>query len=124
MRSHPSDIISAMMEMLVLFRGVCKDVETLDRLIKMAPNRGKWAGGHSLFSDIRKKKLLASKQGAQLLVAQYDFEEVCAKTLYNLSQSSAPFDPDSPFWIVPLGVALGRELGLTEPSQVCSFLKM
>ena len=124
MRSYPTDIIAPMLEMLVMFRGVCKDVETLDRLIKMAPDRGKWAGGHSLFSDIRKKTLLAGKQGAPHLIAQYDFEEVCAKTLYNLSQSSAPFDPDSPFWIVPLGVALGRELGLTEPSQVCSLLKM
>jgi hypothetical protein len=124
MRSHPTDIISAMLEMLVMFRGVCKDVETLDRLIKMAPDRGKWAGGHSLFSDIRQKTLRADEQGDPLGIAQYKFEEVCAKTLYNLSRSSAPFDPDSPFWIVPLGLALGRELGLTEPSQVCSFLKM
>ncbi len=124
MRSHPTNIIAAMLEMLTVFKGVCKDVETLDRLMKMASDREKWAGGHSLFSDIRQKTKRADEQGDPLQIAQYAFEEVCAKTLFNLSGSSAPFDPDSPFWIFPLGVALGREIGFTEPSQISSLFKM
>ena len=40
------------------------------------------------------------------------FEEVCAKTLYNLCGSRAPFDPDSPYWIVPNAFALARALGI------------
>jgi hypothetical protein len=124
MKSHPTNIIAAMQDMLTVFKGACKDVETLDRLMKMAADREKWAGGHALFSDIRQKTKRAEAQGYPLEMAQYAFEEVCAKTLYNLSGSNAPFDPDSPFWILPLGVALGRELGFTEPSQVSPLLKM
>lgn len=124
MRSHPTDIIAAMLEMLSVFGGACKDVETLSRLSKMASDRGKWVGGHSLFQDIRQKTLSAEKRGDRQAMAQYAFEEICAKTLYNLSGSAAPFDADSAFWIVPLGVALGRELGFVEPSQVTALLKM
>ncbi|ESZ86426.1 MAG: hypothetical protein Q27BB25_14240 [Blastomonas sp. CACIA14H2] len=124
MRSQPTNIIAAMLEMLAVFKGACEDVETLDRLMTMACDREKWAGGHSLFSDIRQKTKRAEEQGDPLEIAQYAFEEVCAKTLYNLSGSNAPFDPDSPFWILPLGLALGRELGFGEPSQVSSLLKM
>jgi len=124
MRSHPTNIIAAMLEMLAVFESACKDVDTLGRLSKMASDRWKWAGGHSLFQDIRQKTLNAEKRGDPLAIAQYTFEEICAKTLYNLSGSTTPFDADSAFWVVPLGVALGREIGFTEPSQVTALLKM
>lgn len=90
----------------------------------MASDRGKWSGGHALFQDIRQKTLKAEKRADQRALTQYAFEEVCAKTLYNLSHSPAPFDPDAAFWVVPLGVALGRTLGFTEPSQISSLLRM
>ncbi|WP_245482460.1 MULTISPECIES: hypothetical protein [unclassified Mesorhizobium] len=45
-------------------------------------------------------------------LAQYMFEEVCAKALFNLTHSNAPFDADSPYWIVPNALALARVLGL------------
>ncbi|MDB5702108.1 MAG: hypothetical protein JWL66_2307 [Sphingomonadales bacterium] len=124
MRSHPTNIITAMLEMLAVFGSACKDVETLDGLSKIASDRGKWVEGHSLFQDIRQKTLRAEKRGDPLAMAQYAFEEICAKTLYNLSGSAAPFDADSAFWVVPLGVALGRELGFDDPSQVTALLKM
>jgi hypothetical protein len=124
MKSHPTNIIAAMLEMLLVFESVCKDVETLQRLIKMASDREKWEDGHSLFQDIRQKTLWAEKHGDPLVKTQYAFEEICAKTLYNLSGCNAPFDADSAFWVVPLGVALGRELGFSEPSQVSTLLEM
>ncbi|WP_271580192.1 hypothetical protein [Bradyrhizobium sp. CCBAU 45389] len=123
MRNHPTDIISAMLEMLAIFENACEDGDTLRRLSAMASNRGAWREGHALFQQIRHKTLKAEKRD-ELALAQYAFEEICAKTLYNLSHSPAPFDADSAFWVVPLGVELGRRLGFTEPSQVTSLLRM
>ena len=45
------------------------------------------------------------------------YEEACAKTIYNLSNSSAPFDADSPYCIVPNAFALARHLGV-DPKNV------
>jgi hypothetical protein len=124
MRTHPTDIISAMLEMLAVFERACQDRDTLRRLSAMAASRAEWPKAHALFQEIRHKTLEAEKRGDELALAQYQFEEICAKTLYNLSHSTAPFDADSAFWVVPLGVALGRRLGFTEPSQVSSLLKI
>ncbi|MDF0580798.1 hypothetical protein [Bradyrhizobium yuanmingense] len=124
MRDHPTDIISAMLEMLAVFESKCEDDDTLRRLSAMASNRSAWREGHALFQQIRQKTLKAEKRGDELALAQYAFEEICAKTLYNLSHSPAPFDADSAFWVVPLGVELGRRLGFTEPSQITSLLRM
>jgi hypothetical protein len=124
MRTRPTNIISAMLEMLAVFESACEDGDTLRRLSLMALNRGKWRDGHALFQEVRQKTLKAEKGGDELALAQYAFEEICAKTLYNLSNSSALFDADSAFWVVPLGVDLGRKLGFTEPSQISSLLKM
>lgn len=124
MRTHPTNIISAMLEMLAVFQNVCEDTSTIRRLSEMASDRGKWERGKALFDDIRQKTLKAEKRGDQLALAQYAFEEACAKTLYNLRHPPAPFDPDSAFWIIPLAIVLGRGLGLTEPSQVSSLLNM
>ncbi|MGE4252582.1 MAG: hypothetical protein AB7F09_24545 [Parvibaculaceae bacterium] len=124
MRTQPIDIISAMLEMLAVFQRACADGDTLRRLSATAANRGRWRDGHALFQEIRQKTLKAQKHGDNRAVVQYAFEEACAKTLYNLSAAPAPFDADSAFWVVPLGVSLGRSLGFTEPSQVSSLLKM
>jgi hypothetical protein len=124
MRTHPTSIISAMLEMLAIFESACEDRHTLRRLSAMASDRATWQGGHALFQEIRHKTLKAGKRHDELALAQYEFEESCAKTLYNLSYSEGPFDPDSAFWVLPLAVDLGRRLGFTEPSQVTSLLKM
>jgi hypothetical protein len=124
MQAPPTNIISAMLEMLAVFESACKDGDTLRRLSAMASNSGKWREGHALFQEIRQKTLKAEKREDGLALAQYAFEEICAKTLYNLSHCPAPFDADSAFWVVPLGVELGRRLGFTEPSQVTSLLEM
>jgi len=49
------------------------------------------------------------------------FEEICAKTLYNLSGAPAPFDPDSPYWIVPNAFALARRVGI-EPAEILAVV--
>jgi hypothetical protein len=124
MRNHPTNIIAAMVEMLELFDGICEDRDTLQQLIKMTQDREKWEDGHALFRRIRQKTLAAIKRGDQSAEAQYVFEEICAKTLYNLGGYRAPFDADSAFWVIPLGIELGRRKGFTEPSQVTGLLDM
>jgi len=56
-------------------------------------------------------------------MAQHAFEEICAKTLYNLTREPAPFDPDSPFWVLPLAVGLGFRLGVTDPGEISPLLR-
>ena len=68
--------------------------------------------------------LAADKRRDELALAQYAFEEICAKTLYNLTHECAPFDPDSPFWVLPLAVDLGLRLGVTDPGEISPLLRV
>ncbi|MDH5233025.1 MAG: hypothetical protein OEY38_23475, partial [Gammaproteobacteria bacterium] len=56
--------------------------------------------------------LKAIKQGDKAKECQYCFEEVIAKTLYNITRSSAPFDPDSPYWVIKNALALAKVVGV------------
>ena len=105
------DLIGAL---VALFLPRCSDGETLSELQGMVMAQEDWHKARGLFGRIRLKNLAAAKAGNLPLEAQYCFEETCAKTLYNLSQGVAPFDADSPQWIVPNAIALGRHLGLPE----------
>lgn len=62
----------------------------------------------------------AERAGEEPLKTKYLFEEVCAKTLYNLSRQSAPgpFDPDAPFRVVPNAFDLGRRLNIDDSAIV------
>ena len=117
------DIIAAILAPLTFFEGRCEDKETLRRLIALANDKSRRKQAHALFTEIRKKTLAAGKRGDQLALAQYAFEEICAKTLYNLTGESAPFDPDSPFWILPRALELGRMLGITDASEISPLLR-
>lgn len=78
----------------------------------MAAKRERWRGARDLFDRIRQKTMVAERQHDRVRLAQYLFEEACAKTLYNLSGSSAPFDMDSPYWVVPSALVLASFLGI------------
>src|SRR6185503_4671314 len=108
-------------KLIELFAARCKDRGTLDELGAMAADRGRWSKAPGLFDRIRQKTLVAERGGDQTLTAQYLFEEICAKTLYNLSGSSAPFDADSPYWIVPNAFTLARRIGVDD-SEVLSVV--
>jgi len=124
MRTHPTNIIAAMQGLFGVFLPLCEDTQSLRALAAMAVDRGRWRDAHKLFQDIRQKTLVAEKKGDELGLTQYAFEEICAKTLYNLSGSPAPFDADSAFWVIPLATRLGAKLGLKEPAQVTPLLEM
>jgi len=110
-----------MAKLLDLFARRCAERETLDELAAMVADQRQWTKGHAVFDRIRRKTLLAERGGDTVLEAQYLFEEVCAKTLYNLSGAPAPFDPDSPYWIVPNAFALARRVGI-EPAEILAVV--
>lgn len=101
-----------------LFAPYCRDSETLDQLHRMLGNRGTWTNAHDLFDHIRRKTLKAERAKKHALICQYLFEEICAKTLYNLSGKSAPFDADSPYWIIPNAIYFARAVGVADAEIV------
>jgi hypothetical protein len=124
MHYHPMSITASMSEMLAVFEEICKERETLRQLSAMVSDRGRWQNAKVLFEQIRNKTLKAEKRKDDLALAQYSFEEICAKTIFNLTYPDAPFDSDSAFWVIPRAIALGRKLGFTDPSEITSLLKM
>ncbi|WP_245455502.1 MULTISPECIES: hypothetical protein [unclassified Mesorhizobium] len=91
-------MLRQMQELFEFFGPHVRDTETLDRLRTMVKDRGAWLKAHHLFDHIRHKTLRAEKANDVQALAQYMFEEVCAKALFNLTHSNAPFDADSPYW--------------------------
>jgi len=86
----------------------------LDELSALLADEDSWPKAHKLFQRIRHKALIAEREKNAVLAAQYFFEEVCAKTIYNLSGEFAPFDADSPYWVVPNALALARQLNIDD----------
>src|SRR5262249_40857538 len=100
--------------LLDLFAPHCTDRETIDWLRTAVADRGKWDKAHGVFDHIRSKSLKAERSRKSMALAQYLFEEICAKTLHNLSGASAPFDADSPYWVIPNAIAFARQIGVDE----------
>ncbi len=117
------DIIAAILAPLTFFETRCEDKDTLRKLITLANDRSRRKQAHALFNEIRNKTLAAQRRDDQLAVAQYAFEEICAKTLYNITHEPAPFDPDSPFWVLPRALKLGQMLGITDVGLISPLLK-
>jgi hypothetical protein len=126
---HTNGAARAIQEMLRFFLPQCADRSTLGELDEMASDDQKWRYAHALFSRIRDKTLRADTAKDRLLQHQYSFEEICAKTLYNMSGHAPggdfpyPFDGDSPFWVIPIAVGFARALGVEDPYSVSSLLR-
>lgn len=107
-------MLTAMKHLIDRFARHCDDRSTLDELRRMVDDENSWQKAHDLFRRIRGKTLEAERRKDELADCQYLFEEACAKALYNLSDTDAPFDEDSPYWIVPNALSLARRLGIHE----------
>jgi len=107
-------MLNQMKRLIEVFAARSQDRSTFDELHGMIGDDSTWHKAHDLFQRIRQKTLAAEQRKDQLADCQYLFEEVCAKTLYNLSEESAPFDADSPYWIVPNALSLARRMGIDE----------
>ena len=112
--NYSGAIVQDMARLLDLFGPHCSERETLDWLRKAVDDRGKWTKAHGIHSAIRAKSLKAARAGNAALEAQYLFEEVCAKTLYNLCGAPTHFDVDSPYWPLPNAIVFARRIGIAE----------
>jgi hypothetical protein len=126
---HTNSTAEAIQEMVRFFLPRCSDQSTLRELEDMASDDQKWRYAHALFSRIRDKTLRAEAAKDLLLQHQHSFEEICAKTLYNMSGHAPggvwpyPFDDDSPFWVIPIAVEFARALGVADPCNVSALLR-
>jgi hypothetical protein len=112
------NIIVAIRGLCGLFASHTNDRATLDEIVDVSLDRTRWRSAHDLFQRIRAKNLRACERGDVRLEAQYRFEEVCAKSLYNLSKEPAPFDVDSPYWIVPNAIGFARTAGIDDAAII------
>jgi hypothetical protein len=120
-----TNIFTVIDRLLNLFRGQCDDTVTIDKMVACINDWDPFTedpdkNSEDIFSEIRRKNLVAVDVKDKRLFSQYCFEEICAKTLYNLTRPSAPFDPDSPYWIIPNAIAFSRTLGLSD-DQILSI---
>ena len=106
-------MIHQMSRIIEAFYTRVEDRSTLDELHQMIADESSWPQAHALFDRIRVKTLAADRSNDRAS-AQYCFEELCAQTLYNLTDTDAPFDPDAPYWVVPAALCLARGLGMDE----------
>jgi hypothetical protein len=116
--NHGDKVLDDMDGLIRLLAGHVSDRSTLDELHGMIADRKSWRRGHDLFSRIREKVLNAERAGDGTLACQYLFEEICAKTLYNMSGEPAPFDADSPYWIIPNAIAFARRVGVPDAKVI------
>jgi hypothetical protein len=111
-------MLDHMKRLIELFAPRCSDRSTLNELHQMVADRNTWHKAHDLFDRIRHKTLEAERRKDDRADCQYLFEEACAKALYNLSDADAPFDEDSPYWIVPNALSLARRLGIHDSEVI------
>jgi hypothetical protein len=105
-------MIPQIRQLLEVIAAGASDRETIDELFRVIDDERRWKEAHDLFSRIRDKTLRAIDRGDGRLQAQYGFEEICAKSIYNEAVVDDPFDSDSPFWVVPLALQAAHELGI------------
>ena len=115
---HIEPVAVHLRALLGLFASHVTDRSTLTELLGMVEDPESWDRAHALFQRIRAKTLQADRSKNRLLGYQYAFEELCAKTLFNMVDRDAPFDPDSPYWVIPSAIALARALGIPDAEVV------
>lgn len=108
-------IVEEMKSLLDLFQNEVPDRESNRLVWKFCDEKHRWVKAHGLHSTLRDRNLKAIKQANRVKGAQYCFEEVIAKTLFNLTRPTAPFDPDSPYWVIKNAIALADVLNM--PSE-------
>jgi hypothetical protein len=108
------------LDLLQLFRERVPDKETNARVIELIADRANWPGAHDLFDLIRDRLLVATGDAGRprvaedridrTRVAQYAFEELCLKAIFNETDTKYPFDTCSPFWVTGCAIQLARKL--------------
>ena len=107
---RPNSILDHMKRLIELFAPHVQNRGSMDKLLQMIDGTINPSHAHQLFSGIRGKTNTAAGRGDMVALRQYEFEEICAKTIYNVTGNAAPFDPDSPYWVIPHALWLAKEL--------------
>lgn len=105
-------MIGDIITLLKLFEANVPDKESNKAVLNLVQNNEQWKNAHDLFDKIRKNNLKAIKNKDSIKETQYCFEEVCAQSIYNLTQPADPFDSDSPHWIIKNALSLAYKVGL------------
>ena len=111
-RNRP--LLKRIRKLLEIIATAVADRDTIDELLQGIDDQRRWKDAHALFSRIRQKTLRAHAANDGRLIAQYVFEEYCAKAIYNESGERAPFDSGCAFWVIPFAFAAARELGVDQ----------
>ncbi len=106
---------------LLLFHGRLPDPESHEWLSRLATDKSRWPQAHDVFDRVRKRRIEAEKKKERTRECQYYFEEMCLKALYNLTDTGAPFDEDSPYWIAKSAFTLARAVGVPD-AQIVAIL--
>lgn len=93
------------------FAGHVPDVASNEAVQLLSARPAAWAAAHATFDEVRRRYLATNEPNS---LAQYAFEESCAKALYNATDTSAPFDSSVPFFVYPMAFALAKQLGWTD----------
>ena len=106
-------MISQMLSLVELFAARVEDRSALDELYLMIGDEESWHKAKDLFSRVRRRSLDTNRSDLQI-IAECNFEESCAKTLFNLTDTKILFNEDAPYWVVPQALRFARQLGLDE----------
>jgi hypothetical protein len=114
--SHPGPYERNMGDCIVgllrLFRGRVPDTESSARVFELAMEPDLWSAGHGVFDEIRTRLLAADKAKDETRAAQYCFEELCCKAMYNATVPPDPFDPSSPYFVAGAALQLAQAVGV------------
>jgi hypothetical protein len=109
-------------ELLRLFRNHVPDQESHSQVSELTGACERWSAGHACFDEVRGRLLVAIEQDDETRGAQYSFEESCCKAIYNATEPPDPFDPSSPFFIVPAALDLANAVGIPA-AEVAAVLR-
>lgn len=121
--NYGGKIVDDMEALLLLLRPHCVEISTFEELITLVQDDDNWHKAHGSFQKIRKKTVQVEKMPQLKDRTQYLFEEICAKTLYNLSKSPSPFDPDSAYWVIPNALSFAKHSGISEQDALSCVSK-
>lgn len=110
---HLMGMADDIVALLKLFESHASDSETHAWVATLAADSSKWHDAHRVFDRVRRRTLEAIAAKDRMREGQYMFEEICLKSLYNETDTVAPFDSDSPHWIVKCAIGYARQVGVS-----------
>ena len=102
--------VAEIQSLLHYFQDKVPDKESNRYAQKFANDTARWSSANTLFESIQEQRLSTVQEGNKSKERQYYFEQACAKTLYNITGPTDPFDPDSPYWVLKNALLLAKAL--------------